>query len=218
MCASSSANQEDELLAARVATGDEQAFAELVRRHQAPLLRFVRVFVRRPESIEDVVQDTWIALLRGIDKFENRASFRTWLYQIASNRARTHASRERRREEIERMILAEVGEQGPVVDRDRFLPETAPEYPLHWAVPPFDWGDHPETRLLSRETATFLKNEIDRLPPVQAAVVTLRDVEGLEAEDVSQMLSVSAGNQRVLLHRARTKLWRALELHLGEAT
>jgi RNA polymerase sigma-70 factor (ECF subfamily) len=206
------------VLAARVAAGDEPAFAELVRRHQPQLQRFVRVFVRRPESIEDVVQDTWLAVLRGIDKFENRASFRTWLYQIASNRARTHAARERRREEIERMITAEIDEQRPFVDGDRFLPATDQQYPLHWGAPPIDWGEHPEARILSRETATFLRAEIDRLPPVQAAVVTLRDIEGLHPRDVAQALGVSDGNQRVLLHRARTKLWRALEIHLGEAT
>ena len=217
MCVSSSANQEDGVLAARIVEGDESAFAELVRRHQAQLLRFVRVFVRR-SSIEDVVQETWLAVLRGIDKFENRASFRTWLYQIASNRARTLAARERRREEIERMIVSEVNEQRPIVDRGRFLPETDAEYPLHWAAPPPDWGEHPEARVMSLETAAFLRKEIDELPPVQAAVVTLRDVEGLEADDVSQLLGVSDGNQRVLLHRARTKLWRALELHLREAT
>jgi RNA polymerase sigma-70 factor (ECF subfamily) len=114
------------------------------------------------------------------------------------------------------MIRAETDEQHPVVDSRRFLPETDVHFPLHWAVPPLDWGDHPEARLMSRETAFFLRNEIDRLPPVQAAVVTLRDIEGLDAPEVSTLLGVSDGNQRVLLHRARTRLWRALEVHLGE--
>jgi RNA polymerase sigma-70 factor (ECF subfamily) len=190
----------------------------MVRRHQVQLLRFVRVFAGRGDATEDVVQETWMAVLRGIDKFEGRASFRTWLYQVAANRARTHAARERRRDEIERMVRAETEEAGPFVDAERFLPDGAPEYARHWAAAPREWGEHPEARLLSREAARFVRNEIDRLPPVQAAVITLRDVEGLDAQEVSALLGISDGNQRVLLHRARTKLWRALELYLEETS
>jgi RNA polymerase sigma-70 factor (ECF subfamily) len=198
-----------------VARGEESAFAALVRRHAGPLARFVRLFVA-PESTEDVLQETWLAVLGGIDRFEGRASFRTWLYQIAANRARTYAARERRREEIERMARAETEESDPVVDTGRFLPDTDPQYPRHWAAPPLDWGDHPEVRLLSLEVARLVQSEIDRLPPVQAAVVTLRDVEGLDAREVGDLIGVSDGHQRVLLHRARTKLWRALEAYFGE--
>jgi RNA polymerase sigma-70 factor (ECF subfamily) len=165
-----------------------------------------------------VVQETWLAVLHGIDRFEGRARFRTWLYQIAANRARTFASRENRREEIERRVRAETEEREPFVDAGRFLPETDLEYPKHWSAPPRDWGEHPEARLMSLEVARLVQTEIDRLPPVQAAVVVLRDVAGLEAGDVGELLGVSDANQRVLLHRARTKLWRALDAYFGETS
>jgi RNA polymerase sigma-70 factor, ECF subfamily len=207
---------DDRRLLRGVLEGDEAAFERLVRKHQAPLLRFLRAFVDRAAAAEDVAQETWVAVLRGADGFEQRATFKTWLYGIAVHRAQSHVDRERRQERLERAIVAEIGARDHAVDRARFLPNGDARYPAHWETPPADWGDHPEARLLSRETAELLADQIDELPPAQAAVLMLRDIEGLDRTEVCGLLGISDGNQRVLLHRARTTLWRALESHLAE--
>ncbi len=157
---------------------------------------------------EEVAQETWLAVLEGVDRFEGRSSLKTWIFRILSNRAKTRGERERR----QLPVSALAGEQEPEVALDRFLPPDHPERPLGWAAPPRAW---PEERLLGRETADVLRRAIAELPAAQQAVIGLRDVEGFAPEEVADALQISAGNERVLLHRARSHVRGALEEYLA---
>ncbi|MFN8223986.1 MAG: sigma-70 family RNA polymerase sigma factor [Gaiellales bacterium] len=191
---------------------DEGAFMELVERYGPPLRRFITGFVRVPAVADDVLQDTWIGVLRGIDRFEGRSSLKTWLFRIAANTAKTRAVREGR--SVPFSSLRDEPERA--VDPSRFLPSDDPEWPGHWATPPTDWARGPEARLLSRETRDVIADAIESLPESQRLVITLRDVEGFPADEVEALLEVSEGNQRVLLHRARSRVRAALERYLEE--
>ena len=204
------APRDDSLLVAALRARDESAFMALVDTYGPPLRRFVMGFVRTPATADDVVQDTWIAVLRGIDRFEGRSSFKTWLYRIAANTAKTRAVREGRSIPFS-SLASEDGE--PSVDPDRFLGADHPRWPGHWAVEPTDW---PETRLLSAETRGVIQDAIEALPDTQRLVITLRDIEGFPSDEVAELLDVSEGNQRVLLHRARSRVRAALERYLEE--
>ena len=204
--------ESDEELVAGLRRGDEQAFVTLVGRHQAALLRTARTFVRDRAVAEEVVQETWLAVLNGIARFEGRSSLKTWLFQILSNRARTRAVREQRSAPFS--SLAGDGEaEDAVVDADRFLPD-GHRWVGHWAAAPRDWSTLPEERLLGRESLACVREAIARLPARQARVIVLRDVEGFEAEEVCAALGITDGNQRILLHRARGAVRAALERHL----
>jgi RNA polymerase sigma-70 factor (ECF subfamily) len=203
-----SANEVDDaqlLLAIR--DGEEVAFSELVRRYHAPLMRFARGFGATEAVAEEIVQETWLGALRGIDAFEGRSSLKTWLFGIVKNQARRRAERERR--SVPFSDLAGEGGEGPTVDPDRFQGD-AESWPGHWAAPPRPWED-PQRRLASLEARERLRGAIAALPERQRAVVTLRDVEGLDAAEVCELLEVSEGNQRVLLHRGRAAVRGALE-------
>lgn len=193
--------------------GEEAAFAELIDAYGAAMLRLATTFVGSRAVAEEVVQETWVAVLQGIDRFEGRASLKTWLFRILTNRAKTRAEREGRT--VPFSALAEVGEAGgePSVDPDRFF-GPGHRWTGHWTEYPHRWDDVPEQRLLSRETRDLIAEAIDRLPPTQRAVIRLRDVEGFSSEEVCNVLELSETNQRVLLHRARTKVRRALEDYL----
>lgn len=185
--------------------GSEAAFEALVARYQSSLLRIALVFVGDPAVAEEVVQDTWVAVLNGLHGFEGRSSLRTWVFAILSNRARTRAVREKRSVPFSALGDVESGDE-PAVESTRFTADGM------WAVPPRSWGaDNPEDQLLRRETMAVLAAALADLPPQQRAVVTLRDVEGLSSDDVCRVLEVSEVNQRVLLHRARSRLRGALE-------
>jgi RNA polymerase sigma-70 factor (ECF subfamily) len=191
--------------------GDEKAFTRLVREYGPAMLRVARMFVSSRAVAEDVVQEAWVGVLNGIGRFEGRSSLKTWIFRILTNTAKTRAVREGR--SIPFSSLAGEDEEGGAVDADRFLGDDT-RFPGHWAAPPQRWEAQPERRLLSSETLAVIEREIAKLPPNQAIVVTMRDVEGFDAEAVRNVLDISETNQRVLLHRARSKLRRALEEYL----
>jgi RNA polymerase sigma-70 factor (ECF subfamily) len=206
-------NEDERALVAALRRGDEAAFVELVERYGASLLRLARTFVRDRAVAEEVVQETWLAVLNGIDRFEGRSSLKTWIFQILSNRAKTRAVRERRSAPFS--ALAGDGEDDEAaVDADRFRAEG--RWVGHWAAAPSDWSHLPEERLLGRETLARVNEAIQMLPPRQADVLVLRDVEGWEPEEVCAALGISDGNQRILLHRARSKVRAALERYFAE--
>ncbi len=192
---------------------DEAAFVQLVERYQGPLLRLALVYAGSRAVAEDVVQDTWLGVLQGIHKFEGRSSFKTWLFRILVNRARTRAEREGRTLPFSALGDATIESGESAVPAHRFLGATDPQWPHHWASPPKAWGDSPEDQLLARETLDLIALEIARLPSAQREVITLRDVEGWSAEEACNVLGITETNQRVLLHRARSRVRRALESH-----
>ncbi|HEX2086072.1 MAG TPA: sigma-70 family RNA polymerase sigma factor [Solirubrobacteraceae bacterium] len=206
-------DSEDAQLVAALRRGDEAAFESLVRRHQSLMLRVARGYVRDPRVAEEVVQETWMALLEGIDRFEGRASLKTWLFRVLVKRAITRGTRERR--QVPFSALAGDDESGPTVDPDRFLGPDHPRWPGHWAAEPSNWEAIPEQRLLSRETLKLVQEAIERLPDRQRDVIVMRDVGGFGPEEVCAALGLSDGNQRVLLHRARAKVREELERHLS---
>jgi RNA polymerase sigma-70 factor (ECF subfamily) len=198
---------DDELVAA-LKRGDEATFATLVDAWSPGLMRMAQMFVRDREVAEEVVQETWIAVLRGIDRFEGRSSLKTWVYRIVINTAKTRAQREAR----SIPFSAAVRGDEPSVDPDRFLGN---EHRQHggWSLGPSEWAT-PEEELLSGETREVIMRAIDELPESQRAVITMHDVEGLPSDEVAAALEITEGNQRVLLHRARSKVRRAVERHL----
>ena len=199
----------DDQLVEALKQGDEAAFASLVDDLSPALLRMARMFVRDRAVDEEVVQETWIAVLRGIDRFEGRSSLRTWIFRILINTAKTRGQRESRSIPFSAAVPA--GE--PSVDPDRFL---GPDhrYAGGWAFAPTEWPT-PEDALLSGETYSVILEAIDQLPDAQRTVITMRDVEGLPSHEVAEALGLSDGNERVLLHRARSKVRRALESYFG---
>jgi len=196
---------EDRLVAA-LRAGDEQAFATLVRRYHASLKRVARAYVSTDAVAEEVVQETWLAVVAGIERFEQRATLKTWLFHILTNKAKTRGVRERRTVPFASLAGAD---DEPAVSPERFQ-RAGDAWPGHWATPPRPWED-PERRLQSLEARERLREAIAALPAAQQAVLTLRDVEGLEADEVCALLDLSPGNQRVILHRARAKVRDALE-------
>ena len=196
-------------------SGDERAFMEVVERYHASLLRVAQIWVSSRSVAEEVVQDTWVAVLRGIDRFEGRSSLKTWIFRILANTAKTRAVRERRT--IPFSSLQNPGAvPEPALSPDRFRDSEDPSWPGHWASHPAPWDELPEKRLESLETRARLETAIGGLPAAQRAVISLRDIEGWSAEEVCNALELSETNQRVLLHRARSKVRAALEEYLRE--
>jgi RNA polymerase sigma-70 factor (ECF subfamily) len=195
------AMEADTLLLRRLRGGDEQAFTDLVERYHSSMLRLALSFVSSRAVAEEVVQDTWLAMLRGLDRFEERSSLRTWLFTILVNRARTTGVREAR--------SVPVADAGPAVDASRFGPSGG------WAVPPEHWVEEAENRIDAAKLSELLREAMGLLPDRQREVVLLRDVEGLTSNEVCEVLAISEANQRVLLHRGRSRLRQALESELG---
>jgi RNA polymerase sigma-70 factor (ECF subfamily) len=189
--------------------GDEGAFIALVERYHAPLLRLAMTYVRDRSVAEEVVQETWLGVLRGLERFERRSLLKTWIFRILTNTAKTRAVRERR--SIPFSSLTSGADDEPSVEPERFLGATHPVWPGHWASPPRSWDDIPERHLESKEVREVIEAAIAALPPVQGQVISLRDVEGWSSEEVCELLELSEANQRVLLHRARSKVRAALE-------
>lgn len=192
---------------------DEVAFAKLVERYQATLLRIALVYAGDRAVAEDIVQDAWVGVLAGIAKFEGRSSFRTWLFRILVNRARTRAGREGRTIPFSALADGGLESNAPSVPARRFCGSDS-EWAGHWSVPPNAWGSSPEEQLLARETQDLISRELVRLPPAQREVITLRDVNGWSAEEVCNVLGLTETNQRVLLHRARSRVRASLESYL----
>jgi len=198
----------------RLRAGDEQAFATLVDDHYRAMLSVALHFVRTRSVAEEVVQEAWVGVLKGLDHFQGRSSLRTWILRIVSNIAKTRGVREARSVPFASLAREGEGEGEAAVDPDRFRGPTD-GFPGHWWAYPSDWRALPEEALHERETLATVTRAIDRLPPAQRTVITMRDVVGCTPEEVCAALDVSDGNQRVLLHRARARVRAALEEHLG---
>jgi RNA polymerase sigma-70 factor (ECF subfamily) len=194
----------------RLRAGDETTFMMLVEEHQAPMLRIARMYVSSRAVAEEVVQEAWLGIVKGLGAFEGRSSLRTWMYRIVTNVAKTRGQREGR--SIPFSALA--GDQDdPAVDPGRFYGPTEP-YPGGWRAFPDDWRGIPEDRLIGHETLQTIGGAIDALPPLQAEVIRMRDVLGWTSQEVRNALDLSETNQRVLLHRARSSVRRALDAYL----
>lgn len=197
------------LLADQLRNGDPEAFSKLLDLYGSSMLRVAHGYVSSREQAEDVVQETWIAIFKGIDRFEGRASLRTWIFTILINVAKKHGMAERRHGDTALRVAT-----GGTVDPDRFR-DAGESYPGHWRQPPAPFPDTPEGSLLSGELRRVAAAGLQRLPERQRVVVTLRDVQGFSSEEVCRMLDISAANQRVLLHRGRAVVRQELEDYLG---
>ena len=202
----------DEQILAALKRGDEHSFCQLVERHQSLMLRVARRYVRSAAVAEEVVQETWLGVINGLEGFEGRASLKTWIFRILTNRALTRAEREGRV-----VPFSSLGDDdAPAVDPDRFRPD-GDRWPGGWKSFPASWDTLPEERLLARETLALVGDAIAGLPERQHLVIVMRDIEGWTADEVCQALAISEANQRVLLHRARSKVRRVLEPYLEPA-
>lgn len=200
------ASAADAALVKRLLDGDEAAFNGLVEQYHGRLLRLATVFVSDRASAEEVVQDTWLAVLTGLGSFEGRSGLKTWIFSILTNRAKTRGVRDKRSVPFSALSSSE---DEPAVHPSRFTPSGM------WSAPPEQWDeDTPEQLLLRQETRAVVEQAIADLPESQRAVITLKDVEGLDSAEVCNILAISETNQRVLLHRARAKVRTVLEQYL----
>jgi len=205
---------EEQVLLEALRRGDEAAFLALVNRHHGAMVRLARAFVRSDAVAEEVAQEAWLAALEGLAAFRGEAGVKGWLLAIVANRARSRAVREARSVPMSSLASRDDdGDAGPAVDPDRFLPADHPQWPGHWSAPP---SAFPEAQLLAAEAAGVARTAIAALPGRQQAVITLRDVEGLSAEEACLALGLSEENQRVLLHRARSRVRAELERYFTE--
>jgi RNA polymerase sigma-70 factor (ECF subfamily) len=204
-------DERDERLVAALQAGDEEAFRAVVRDWHSSLLRVAQIFVPSRAVAEEVVQETWLRVLGALDRFEGRSTLKTWVFRILVNTAKTRAQREGRVIPFSALQDASRVPEASV-EPERFLPDDHPQHPGGWLAPP---RDLPEERLLAGETRDVLTAAIESLPASQRAVISLRDVEGWTSEEVRNALDLSEVNQRVLLHRARTRVRRALEDYLA---
>ena len=195
--------------------GDDDAFRRLVDEHGPALLRAAMAYVGSRAAAEEVLQETWIGVLRGIGRFEGRSSLRTWIFRILTNTATTRAARESRAVPFSSLGGDEGSTDRPVVDPARFLPPDDPGAPGHWTSAPKRWNT-PEEGLLAGEVRDVIIAAIAALPPAQRVVVSLRDIEGWPAAEVCEALKLSDGNQRVLLHRGRSKVRGELERYFED--
>lgn len=189
-------------------------FTTVVRRYHGPLLRLALAHHPSRAVAEEIVQEAWLAVVQGIDRFEGRSSFKTWLFRILVNRARTRAEREGRMVPFSSLASEAEAEDGPAVPADRFVPADHPEWAQwagHWMLAPKSWGESPEQALIARESQALIAAAIAALSPGQRQVITLRDVEGWSSDEVCNILQISETNQRVLLHRARSRVRAVLE-------
>jgi RNA polymerase sigma-70 factor (ECF subfamily) len=204
------ASEEADLLA-RLRAGDERAFEYVVDAYHSRMLAIARTYVKTLAVAEEVVQEAWVGVLDGLDRFEGRSSLRLWILRILVNKAITRGRRETR--SIPFSSLADADEAAPAVEPERFGPRGG-AFPGHWNGFPMNWSTLPEDRVLGRESVEVAKLAIEGLPVAQRRVIAMRDVAGFSAEEVCEVLDISAGNQRVILHRARSRVRAALEGHL----
>lgn len=205
-------SSEDQRLLEALRHGDEAAFTALVDRYYMSMLRIATLYVSDSSAAEDIVQETWVAVLRGMHGFEGRSSLKTWIFTILTNRAKTRGQRDQRQTARFSPFDTETEGFEPAVPADRFRPADDP-WPHHWLPDskPVAWIGPPEEALVSQELMTLVLDAISALPPAQCEVIRLRDVEGWSSSEVCNVLDISESNQRVLLHRARSKVRHALE-------
>ena len=206
-------SRDDARLVEALRAGDEAVFAMLVRELAPSMLRVARLHVSSRAVAEEVVQEAWLGVLNGIGRFEGRSSLKTWIFRILTNTAKTRGERERRTVPFSALARDEAEADEPSVDPDRFHHEG--RWTGHWSSPPSDWAVSPEGRLLDAEARLVIDRAIETLPPAQATVIRMRDVLGFDSDEVCNALEISETNQRVLLHRARSKVRSALEDYLG---
>jgi RNA polymerase sigma-70 factor (ECF subfamily) len=192
--------------------GDEAAFVALLDRYHAAMVRLAMAYVPNRAVAEEVAQEAWQGVLTGLSRFEGRSSLKTWIFRILTNCAKTRGEREGRAVPFSSLWDPEADPGEPAVEPERF--RAFEPWEGHWSSLPRNWDDLPEERLLAQETRACVRAAIAALPPAQREVITLRDVEQLPSEHVCDLLQISEGNQRVLLHRARSKVRRALEQYL----
>ena len=207
---------DDRSLVERLQAGDEAAFVWLLDRYTGSLQRLARSYVATAAVADEAVQETWLAVVTGIDRFEGRSSLKTWVHRILVNIARTKGVREHRSIPFA-SLGSELGTNEPAVDPDRFR-GASDRHAGQWATPPVPWDEAPEDRLLSRETLAAVQQAVDDLPANQRTVITLRDLQGWPSEDVCNVLEITETNQRVLLHRARSKVRGAIETYFEDTT
>ena len=195
-------------------SGSEAAFRELVARHQRAMLRVAEAYTPSRAVAEEVVQETWLAVVGGLDRFEARSSLKTWIFRILVNRAKTRGIRERRSVPFSSPEAGDADDAGPAVEPERFHPADH-RWAGHWAQYPDPWSDQPAARAMESETRAVVEETIATLPAQQRRVISLRDIDGWTSEEVCDLLGLSEGNQRVLLHRARSRVRAALERHLA---
>lgn len=212
--AAGGADAEQLSLVSALRAGDETAFRDLVSRHHASLVRVARAIVGSHAVAEEVAQDTWLAVIKGIGGFEGRSSLRTWIFRILVNQAHGRRSREHHTVPVSFLGSEALGSDGPAVDGDRFV-QDGRRWAGHWCEPPVPWSDLPAERLIGHETVAVAESAIKELPDRQRVVVTLRDVEGWTGPEVCRLLGLSEANQRVLLHRGRSRVRARLEVHLA---
>ena len=202
----------DDALVAGLRAGDEATFARLLDAWSRSMVRLARGYVSTQDSAEEVVQDTWLAVIQGIGKFEGRSSLKTWVYRILVNTAKNRGVREKRTVPWSGLLPADE-DHGPTVDPARFQDANG-EYPGHWREFPAPWPT-PEGAVLAGEIRQVIDEVLDTLPARQRTVLTLRDVDGHDSDEVCAMLEISAANQRVLLHRARAAVRARLEIYFA---
>ena len=206
------ASPADLAIVERLRAGDETTFMMLVEKHQPAMLRIARMYVSSRAVAEEVVQEAWLGIVKGLDAFEGRSSLRTWMYRIVANIAKTRGQREGR--SIPFSALSGDDDE-PAVDAEWFQ-ATTERFPGGWRTFPDDWRGIPEERLVAHETLASIGRAIDALPPLQAEVIRMRDVLGWTSEEVRNALDLSETNQRVLLHRARGRVRREVDAYLME--
>jgi RNA polymerase sigma-70 factor (ECF subfamily) len=194
--------------------GDEAAFTALVEQYYPSMVRIAMIYVPNRAIAEEVVQETWVGVLRGLERFEGRSSLKTWIFTILTNRAKTRAQRESRYVPLASPFDTETEGIEPAVSPERFSLDGDSHWV--WDIRPHGWDDIPEDRLLSQETLRLVMETIENLPPGQRQVIRLRDIEGWSSAEVCNTLAISETNQRVLLHRARAKVRQALEAYLAD--
>ncbi len=206
----------DAALMAAARAGDEHAFARLLDRHGAAMLRFACAYTPDRAQAEDAVQDAWVGFLSGLHRYEGRSSLRTWLFSILLNRLRSRLERDARWIPFSELSRRECEQDDPALPAERFLSADHERWPHHWRSRPHSWGESADAQLLAREAREYIERALQALPPAQRQVVTLRDIEGWRAAEVCELLGLSESNQRVLLHRARSRMRRALEAYFAE--
>ena len=209
------ASADDLFLIEQLRNGDEAAFVSLVDRYHALMMRLAMVYVSAWAVAEEVVQEAWVGILESLNRFEGRSSLKTWMFRILTNCAIRRAQREGRSIPFSSLPDYDTDLAEPAVDPNRFFPADH-QWSGHWASFPSNWQDLPEERLLSRETRACLEKAIEALPPGQRQIIILRDIEGWTSEETCRLFGISEGNQRVLLHRARSKVRGALEKYFEE--
>ena len=209
------ASAEDLRIVEALRSGNEAAFVSLIDRYHASMLRLAMIFVPSQAVAEEVVQEAWMGVLQGLSRFEGRSSLKTWVFRILTNGAKTRALREGRSVPFSSLPEFNTDPFEPAVDPQRFRGPDQ-QWPGGWVSFPRSWDEIPEERMLSQETRTCIQEAIDTLPPNQREVITLRDIEGCSPDEICNLLGVSDANQRVLLHRARSRVRRALEKYFEE--